>query len=101
MKPSKMDPVICVVALVVFLFCFFCIGRTTTYYKEGEVDNQHIIHRAGEIKSFSYPTIVYIGPPIILMFFMFWLFRRELRDVSIRNSIRKLKKKRWKRLHFK
>lgn len=100
MKESKFDPVICVVALVVFVYCFFVIGCTTTYYKEGEFDNQHIMHRSTDIKSISYPTIVYIGPIIILMFFMFWVYRKELKDVSIRRSILKLKIV-LRRLHFK
>lgn len=93
MRPSKFDKWIFFFSLIVFLYTFFAVGIHVTYYKEGEVDNVHIVHRASDIKTIEFPTSVIICPIICIMFFIFWVFEKELESVSIRNS--------WIRLRLK
>lgn len=99
MKENRTDPYICIFVLVVFLFYFFVIGPKPLYYEEGELEGG-IVHHSWELKGLEWSTIIFIGPVIFLMFMVFYVFRVELRDFTIRGSIRKaagLARIEWKR----
>ena len=82
MRESSSDVWICVATLVLFLYCFFIVGGSAVYWREGEFDSG-VMHHGWELKGVEYPTLIFLAPLIFLMFFVFIVFRKELRDKTV------------------
>lgn len=94
MRPTKYDSFLLVFLLVVFLYCLFIMGGTPIYWVEGSLDAPpHWNPYTKYLKGVEFPTALYIIPLLFLYIFLLNVFKDELRDVSIRSSLGKVKTK--------
>ena len=85
MKESKSDSWICLVALVIFLYYLLIVGWTlqTPPDTVASMHNAEVLHPEwNNRKMMSISTIIFIGPPIFIMFFFFMLFKDEINTTA-------------------